>query len=67
MKRLNSEHIKLLHSILLEETGGLNGARDENMFGSAVNSPLSILRFRPLMAFMCIPLWSAKRQDVVFH
>ena len=39
MKRLNSEHIKLLHSILLEETGGLNGARDENMFESAVNSP----------------------------
>ena len=39
MKRLNSEHIKLLHSILLEETGGLNGARDENMFESAANSP----------------------------
>ena len=39
MKRFNSEHTQLLHSILLEETGGLNGARDENMFESAANSP----------------------------
>ena len=39
MKRLSSEHIKLLHSILLEETGGLDGVRDENMFESAANSP----------------------------
>lgn len=39
MKRFNSEHIQLLHSILLEETGGLDGVRDENMFESAANSP----------------------------
>ena len=39
MKRLSSEHIKLLHSILLEETGGLDGVRDENMLESAANSP----------------------------
>lgn len=39
MKRFNSEHIQLLHSILLEETGGLDGVRDENMLEFAANSP----------------------------
>lgn len=39
MKRLGSEHIKLLHRILLEETGGLDGMRDENLFESAINAP----------------------------
>lgn len=62
MKRLNSEHIKLLHSILLEETGGSM----VRAMRTCLNL-LSILRFRLLMAFICIPLWSAKRQDVVFH
>lgn len=39
MKRLSSEHIKLLHRVLMEETGGLDGMRDENLFESAINSP----------------------------
>lgn len=39
MKRLTTEHIKLLHHILLEETGGLDGIRDENLLESAVYSP----------------------------
>lgn len=39
MKRVTGEHIKLLHRILLEETGGLDGLRDENLFESAINSP----------------------------
>ena len=39
MKRLTGEQIKLLHKILLDETVGLDGLRDENLFESAINSP----------------------------
>lgn len=39
MKRLKGKQIKLLHKMLLEETGGLAGMRDENLFESAIQSP----------------------------
>ncbi len=39
MKRLTAAHIKQLHDILLEETGGLSGIRDEGLLSSAVESP----------------------------
>ena len=39
MKKLKGKQIKLLHKMLLEETGGLAGMRDENLFESAIQSP----------------------------
>lgn len=39
MKRLTKEQIIRLHSVLIAETGGLDGIRDENMLDSAVESP----------------------------
>ncbi len=39
MKRLSGEHIKALHSLLIMETGGLDGIRDEGLFESAIHSP----------------------------
>lgn len=39
MKRLSAEQIKLLHKMLIDETGGLDGIRDEYLFDSAINAP----------------------------
>jgi len=39
MKRLSTPHIVQLHSMLLSQTGGLEGIRDENLLESAVNAP----------------------------
>ena len=39
MKRLSKEQLIHLHSMLIAETGGLDGIRDENMLESAVESP----------------------------
>jgi death-on-curing protein len=39
MKRLSGEHIKALHKLLIAETGGMNGMRDEGLFESAIQSP----------------------------
>lgn len=39
MKRLSTEQIKLLHKLLLEETGGLEGIRDEGLLDSAISTP----------------------------
>jgi len=39
MKRLSVPHIVQLHSMLLSQTGGLEGIRDENLLESAVNAP----------------------------
>ena len=39
MKRLSTEQIKLLHKLLLEETGGLEGIRDEGLLDSAISAP----------------------------
>lgn len=39
MKRLSGEHIKALHSLLIAETGGSDGVRDEGLLESAILSP----------------------------
>lgn len=39
MKRLSVPQIVLMHSILIKETGGMDGIRDENMLDSAINAP----------------------------
>lgn len=31
MKRLSAQHIKQIHSLLIAETGGLDGIRDEGL------------------------------------
>ncbi len=50
MKRLSAEQIKLLHKILLDETGGLDGIRDENLFDSAINAPFQTFDGKQLYA-----------------
>jgi death-on-curing protein len=39
MKRLTSGQILILHRLLLDETGGLDGLRDEGLLDSALNVP----------------------------
>ncbi|MFA5385431.1 MAG: hypothetical protein WC364_12385 [Eubacteriales bacterium] len=39
MKRLSVPQIVLMHSILIKETGGMDGIRDENLLDSAINAP----------------------------
>jgi len=39
MKRLSQETIVAMHSELIEQSGGLDGIRDNNMLDASVNSP----------------------------
>ena len=39
MKRLSKEQILLLHTQLIEQTGGSNGVRDYNLLESALETP----------------------------
>lgn len=39
MIRLSKEQVKLLHTQLIQETGGLDGVRDEGLLDSALNAP----------------------------
>lgn len=39
MKRLTKQHIIMLHSKLIQETGGIDGVRDESLLDSAINAP----------------------------
>lgn len=39
MKRLPVERVKQIHSLIIAETGGLDGVRDEGLLESAVNAP----------------------------
>ncbi len=39
MIRLSKEQVKLLHTQLIRETGGLDGVRDEGLLDSALNAP----------------------------
>lgn len=50
MKRLTGDQIKLLHKMLLDETGGLDGIRDENLFDSAINAPFQTFDGKQLYA-----------------
>lgn len=41
MKKLSVKHITMLHDVLLKETGGSPGLRDEGLLESAVSAPFS--------------------------
>ncbi len=42
MIRLSKEQVKLLHTQLIRETGGLDGVRDEGLLNSALSAVLRI-------------------------
>ncbi|MEL7624390.1 MAG: type II toxin-antitoxin system death-on-curing family toxin [Clostridiales bacterium] len=48
MKRLSVGHIKQIHSLLIAETGGLDGIRDEGLLESAANAPFQTFDNVPL-------------------
>lgn len=39
MKRLSKEQVIKVHSMLIDQTGGTNGIRDERLLESALNAP----------------------------
>ena len=41
MKRLNTKQIIMLHDVLVEETGGALGLKDEGLLESAANAPFA--------------------------
>ena len=43
MKRLSKEQILMLHSQLIEQTGGTVGVRDFNLLESAIETPFQNL------------------------
>lgn len=48
MIRLTVEQVKLLHSDLMSETGGLDGLRDADLLDSALNVPFQTFDDQPL-------------------
>ena len=48
MKRLSVERIKQIHHLMIEETGGMDGVRDEGLLESAVNAPFQTFDDVPL-------------------
>jgi death-on-curing protein len=42
MKRLSKEQILMLHSQLIEQTGGTTGVRDFNLLESAIETPFQV-------------------------
>ena len=48
MKRLSAEQIKRIHRLMIAETGGLDGVRDEGLLESAVNAPFQSFDSEPL-------------------
>lgn len=40
MKMLSKRHILLLHSMLVAQSGGMDGLRDEGLLDAAINMPL---------------------------
>lgn len=42
MKKLSREHILILHSQLIEMTGGIDGVRDYNLLESAIDTPFQV-------------------------
>lgn len=60
MIRLSLKHIYLLHSQLIEETGGSAGVRDENLLASAIEAPFQIYD-----GWSCIQVFRQKPQDYV--
>lgn len=39
MKKLNKEQVIKIHSMLIRQTGGRDGIRDEGLLESALNAP----------------------------
>lgn len=39
MKKLSKEHVIKIHGMLISQTGGIDGIRDEGLLDSALNSP----------------------------
>ena len=48
MKRLPVDRIKEIHSLMIAETGGLDGIRDEGLLESAANAPFQTFDDQPL-------------------
>lgn len=48
MKRLSVDRIKEIHSLMIAETGGLDGIRDEGLLESAANAPFQTFDDQPL-------------------
>jgi death on curing protein len=48
MKKISLEQIKRIHSMLIAETGGLDGIRDEGLLESAINTPFQTFDKKPL-------------------
>jgi death-on-curing protein len=48
MKRLSVERIKQIHHLMIKETGGMDGVRDEGLLESAVNAPFQTFDDVPL-------------------
>ena len=42
MKRLSKEQMLMLHSQLIEQTGGIDGVRDFNLLESAIETPFQV-------------------------
>ena len=42
MKRLSKEQILMLHSQLIEQTGGIDGVREFNLLESAIETPFQV-------------------------
>ena len=42
MKRLSKEQVLMLHSQLIEQTGGIDGVRDVNLLESAIETPFQV-------------------------
>ena len=40
MKLLSKRQVLMLHSLLIAQSGGMDGLRDEGLLDSAVNTPL---------------------------
>lgn len=48
MKRLTKEQILMLHSQLIEQTGGIDGVRDFNLLESAIETPFQVFAGKEL-------------------
>ena len=48
MKRLSVERIMQIHHLMIEETGGMDGIRDDGLLESAVNAPFQTFDDVPL-------------------
>lgn len=57
---LNKEQIKHLHNKLIQETGGIDGIRDEGLLNSALSVP-----FQSFGGEDCIQLFRERRPDYV--